>query len=104
MLNAILENCQLVHKNKALKLVCPSSTRWLSHEKCFVRILEVYPATLMTLASLFHERDDSEALGILMQIADPQFILTAMMLSDMLGIEMLTSNKHKLIHFSFFKV
>ena len=87
---AIFENCQLVTENKVLKLVCPSSTRWLSHEKCFVRLLEVYPATLMTLATLYHERDEPEALGILMQIAGSQFILTAMMLCDMLGIEILT--------------
>ena len=91
---AIFENCQLMFENKALKLVCPSSTRWLSHEKCFVRILEVYPATLMTLANLYEERDEPEALGILMQIVDPQFILTAMMLSDMLGIKIRIINNH----------
>ena len=85
---------KLMFENKALKLVCPSSTRWLSHEKCFVRILEVYPATLMTLANLYEERDEPEALGILMQIVDPQFILTAMMLSDMLGIKIRIINNH----------
>jgi hypothetical protein len=82
---AIFENCQIVLENQVLKLICPSSTRWLSHEACFRRILEIYPATVMTLAQLYEDRDEVEALGILMQIIDPEFILAAMMLADMLG-------------------
>ena len=39
----------------------------------------------MTLAQLYEDRGEVDALGILMQIIDPQFILAAMMLADMLG-------------------
>ena len=82
---AIFENCQIVLEDQVLKLICPSSTRWLSHEACFRRILEIYPGTVMTLAQLYEDRGEVDALGILMQIIDPQFILAAMMLADMLG-------------------
>ena len=82
---AIFENSQIVLEHQVLKLICPSSTRWLTHEACFKRILELYDATIITLNQLYHERDDIEALGLLMQITDPEFVLIAMMLADMLG-------------------
>ena len=82
---AIFENTQIVLEHTVLKLICPSATRWLSHEACFRRILEVYEPTVMTLNQLYEDRDDIEALGLLMQIADPSFVLTAMMLADLLG-------------------
>ena len=90
---AIFENCQIVLEDQTLKLICPSSTRWLSHEACFRRILEIYPATVMSLAQLYEDRGEVDALGILMQIIDPQFILAAMMLADMLGNVQYTKNK-----------
>ena len=80
----IFEKSQLILEEKVLKLISPSATRWLSHEHCFSRIMEVFEATLITLGQLYEERDDVEALGLLIQLADPKFVLTSLMLVDML--------------------
>ena len=63
---SVFENCQLILEMKVLKIICPSSTRWLTHELCFRRILEVFHPTLISLAQLYEDRNDVEALGILM--------------------------------------
>ena len=83
---SIFEKSQIILEDKVLKLVCPSATRWLSHEHCFSRIMEVYEATLTALAHLYEDRGDIDALGLLIQLSDPKFVLTALMLVDTLGI------------------
>ena len=94
---AIFENSQIVLENTVLKLICPSATRWLSHEACFRRILIVYEPTVITLNQLYEDRDDIEALGFVMQLTDPTFVLTAMMLADMLGKFFLFPNNYALL-------
>ena len=49
---SIFEKSQIILEDKVLKLVCPSATRWLSHEHCFSRIMEVYEAALTALSHL----------------------------------------------------
>ena len=83
---SIFEKSQIILEDKVLKLVCPSATRWLSHEHCFSRIMEVFEATLTALVTLYEDRGDVDALGLLIQLTDPKFVLTALMLVDMLGI------------------
>ena len=83
---SIFEKSQIILEDKVLKLVCPSATRWLSHEHCFSRIIEVYEAALTALSHLYEDRGDVDALGLLIQLSDPKFVLTALMLVDMLGI------------------
>ena len=83
---AIFENSQMILEDKVLKLISPSSTRWLSHERSFMRIMDVYEATLIALAQLYEDRGEVEALGLMIQLSDPQFVLTALMLIDMLGV------------------
>ena len=88
---SIFEQSQFVCLDKSYKLICPSATRWLSHRAGFVRLLQVIEPTIASLASLYHERNDMEAFGILMNIIDPQFLLTVLMLVDVLNsINMLT--------------
>ena len=71
---------------KVLKIVCPSSTRWLTHEFCFRRVLVVFEPVLLALSQLYHDRRDNEALGVLVQMVDPEFVLSSLMLADMLGV------------------
>ena len=47
---SIFEKSQIILEDKVLKLVCPSATRWLSHEHCFSRIMNVYEAALTALS------------------------------------------------------
>ena len=82
----IFERSQIVLEMKVLKIICPSSTRWLTHEHCFRRIIDVFEAVLVALIQLYQERDDVEALGIVMQLTDPKFVLAALMLTDMLRV------------------
>ena len=83
MLN-MFEKCQIVFEDKILKLICPSATRWLSHIICFERILVLFEPTLTTLAQIYHERNNLEALGLLVQLVDPTFMLSVLMLVDVL--------------------
>ena len=82
----IFEKSQIIVEDKVLKLISQSATRWLSHQRCFVRIMEVFEGTLIALAELYEARGDVEALGLMIQLSDPQFVLTALMLIDMLSI------------------
>ena len=82
----IFEQSQIMLEMKVLKLICPSSTRWLTHEHCFRRILEVYEAVLLALSELYQERGEVEALGLLIQLTEPTFVLSALMLAATLGV------------------
>ena len=44
-----------------LKVVKPSDTRWLSHERCIRAIRKELPALIITLQQLFEEEGDTEA-------------------------------------------
>ena len=48
--------------------------------------MEVFEGTLIAFAELYEARGDVEALGLMIQLSDPQFVLTALMLIDMLSI------------------
>ena len=82
----IFEKSHIFLEERVLKLICPSATRWLTHEECFKRIMEVYEPTLVALCQLYEDRGEVEVLGLMIQLSDPTFVLTALMLIDMLGI------------------
>ena len=82
----VFEGCQTMLEMKVLKIVCPSSTRWLTHEFCFRRVLQVFEPVLLALSQLYQDRRDIEALGVLIQMVDPDFVLSSLMLADMLGV------------------
>ena len=48
--------------------------------------MQLVEGTLIALAELYEARGDVEALGLMIQLSDPQFVLTALMLIDMLSI------------------
>ena len=47
-----------------LKIVKPSSTRWLSHERCLRAIRKNLPALIITLQQIYLKSGDAEAYGI----------------------------------------
>ena len=46
------------------KIVKPSDTRWLSHERCVKAICKELPPLLQTLSQLYESSGDDEAYGI----------------------------------------
>ena len=82
----VLENVQIAMDIKVFKLICPSATRWLSHGRCFSRVVKRYPQIVISLATIWEDRGDAAAYGILLLMLKPEMILTCMMLSDVLGI------------------
>ena len=47
-----------------LKVAKPSSTHWLSHERCIRAICKELPASIMTLQLLYEASGDAEAYGV----------------------------------------
>ena len=79
---AVFENTQKILQNRVLKLISPSAVRWLSHGKCFDRLIEVILPTLVTLNSLFTDKEDYKALGFLLGMIQPSFLLSCLALHD----------------------
>ena len=82
---AILENTQKVMSLNVLKLVSPASTRWLSHLQCSERLIDVLPSVLPALNSIYTRIDDKKdmkALGFMLAIIKPDFILSCLALHD----------------------
>ena len=59
-----LKEVQSVLGLPELKIVKPSSTRWLSHERCMKAIRKDMPALILTLQDLYETSGDAEAFGI----------------------------------------
>ena len=59
-----LKELQSVLGLPELKIVKPSSTRWLSHERCMKAIRKELPALILTLQDLYETSGDAEAFGI----------------------------------------
>ena len=83
---AAFENTQTVLENKILKLVSPSPTRWLTHGKCFSRLLDLFLPTLVSLNALYTDRDDFKALGFMLGMIDPAFQLSCLALHDVFRV------------------
>ena len=47
-----------------LKVLQPSDTRWLAHERCVKALKSSYPAIVLTLDHIYEETHEPEALGI----------------------------------------
>ena len=83
---AILENTQRVLGNKVLKLISPASTRWLTHLQCSKRLIEVLPSVLPALSSIYSDKDDMKALGFMLAIIKPEFLLSCLALHDVFQV------------------
>lgn len=58
-----LKVVQSVLQLPELKVIKPSDTRWLSHERCIRAILKELPAIITTLHNLYEADGDAEAYG-----------------------------------------
>lgn len=69
-----------------LKIVKPSDTRWLSHERCVRAIRREFPALVTTLQQLYETSGDAEAYGLSMLLASQVGVASIMLLSEILDI------------------
>jgi hypothetical protein len=79
---AVFEHTQTVMENRALKLIIPSPTRWLTHGTCFKRLIRVFSSILESLNSIYVEKKDLKALGFLLAMIEPTFLLSCLVLND----------------------
>ena len=59
-----LEEVQRVLNLPELKIVKPSDTRWLPHERCVKAVKANYAAIVITLENIYDQSHEPEALGI----------------------------------------
>ncbi|KAI6656129.1 Zinc finger protein [Oopsacas minuta] len=69
-----------------LKVVKPSSTRWLSHERCLSAIRKDPPALIITLQQLYQTSGDAEAYGISLILSSISGVASIFLLSEVLDL------------------
>ena len=69
-----------------LKVVKPSDTRWLSHERCIKAICKDLPSLIITLQQLYESDGDNEAFGVVTLLSSTVGIMSVIMLSHVLSI------------------
>ena len=69
-----------------LKVVKPSDTRWLSHERCVRAICKELPALIIPLQQLHESSGDAEAFGISTLLASQVGISCIVLLSEVLDL------------------
>ena len=79
---ASLERSAEMYCEDTVVPVCPSVTRWTAHVRCCQSISKGYRQFLSSLVLLYNERREPEALGLLIQITDPDILCTVLMLSE----------------------
>ena len=81
-----LKNIQSILNLPELKIVKPSNTRWLSHERCVKAILKELPALIITLYTLYDESGDAEAYGVAVVLSSYSGVATIILLSEVLKL------------------
>ena len=66
-----LKEIQKVLDIPELKIVKPSDTRWLSHEKCVSTVKKCYGAIVSALETIYLESHEPEALGLARSYRSP---------------------------------
>ena len=69
-----------------LKVVKPSDTRWLSHERCVKAIRKKLPALIITLHKLYDDCGDAEADGLALALSSYCGVATINLLSVVLDL------------------
>ena len=69
-----------------LKVVKPSDTRWLSHERCMRAIRKELPALITTLQQLYETTGDAEAFGLSTLLSSFTAVASVVFLSEVLDI------------------
>lgn len=78
-----LKDVQSVLSLPELKVVKPSTTRWLAHERCVRAIHKELPALIITLHKLYETSGDAEAYGVLSSYSG---VATVVLLSAVLDL------------------
>ena len=81
-----LKEVQTALKLPELKVVKPSDTRWLSHERCMRAIRKDLPALVTTLQQLHETTGDAEAFGLSVLLASFTGVASVIFLSEVLDI------------------
>ena len=71
---------QAVLNLRELKVIKPSDTRWISHERCVCAILKELPALIITLQSIYDECGDAEAYGLALALRSYSDVATIVVL------------------------
>ena len=69
-----------------LKVMKPSDTRWLSHERCVKAIQKELPALTITLHKLYDDSGDAEAYGLAIDFSSYRGVTTINLLSVVLDL------------------
>ena len=80
-----LKGIQAVLGFPELKIVKPSDTRWLSHERCVKAICKELTPLLQTLSQLYESSRDAEAYGIYSLLASVNDVSGSYLLSEVLS-------------------
>ena len=81
-----LKSIQLILNLPELKVVKPSDTRWLSHERCIRAILKELPALITTLHQFYEDAGDAEAYGLALALGSYSGVATIVLLSVVLDL------------------
>ena len=79
-----LKEIQKVLDIPELKIVKPSDTRWLSHEKCVSTVKKCYGAIVSALETIYQESNKPEALGISKILSKPSTLIAIYLLDYIL--------------------
>ena len=82
----VLKEVQAICGLPELKVVKPSDTRWLSHERCMRAIRKELPALILTLQQLYYSTGDAEAFGLSILLSCFNGVANVFFLSDVLQI------------------
>ena len=69
-----------------LKVIKPSSTRWLSHERCIKAICKELPAIILTLQEPYESKGDAEAFGVQSILSSFEGVATVIILGEILNL------------------
>ena len=79
-----LKEIQKVLDIPELKIVKPSDTRWLSHDKCVSTVKKCYGAIVCALETIYQESHEPEALGISKILSKPSTLFAIYLLDYIL--------------------
>ena len=77
-----LEDSAEIYGDDVMKPVCPSVTRWTAHERACLAFFKSFSHILNTLIVSYREREESEALGLIIHASSSQMIATILMLLE----------------------
>lgn len=82
----LLKEVQSVLKLPELKMVKPSDTRWLSHERCLWAIYREFPVHIITLQQIYGVSDEAEVYGLSSLLATYTGVASVVFLLEVLDI------------------